>query len=202
MSPSETDITFRGFGLGECVAPIELDFTINDLDLLNNPFSFSPPDATIEGDGRSCDDTHEVAQSAVSGAGPTTEADRNDLNTERSTSGTGNPAIETNADDTSSNPGGFQYCLITLHRGNIRRDMIDIFIDPSIMNCHIMVEMVNERVLQNKAEVQACFKDVLSLFWKEVYDSLMLGEGERVPFIRHDFQRKEWEAIARILLKG
>jgi len=30
----------------------------------------------------------------------------------------------------------------------------------------------------------------------------MLGEGERVPSIRHDFKRKEWEAIARILLKG
>lgn len=30
----------------------------------------------------------------------------------------------------------------------------------------------------------------------------MLGEGELVPSIGHDFQRNEWEAIARVLLKG
>ena len=30
----------------------------------------------------------------------------------------------------------------------------------------------------------------------------MVGETERVPSIRHDFQRPEWEAIGRILVKG
>ena len=70
------------------------------------------------------------------------------------------------------------------------------------MNCHIIVEMLNERGIAEKGKGSGVFKDALSLFWKDVYDSLMLGEGERVPFIRHDFQRKQWEAIARILLKG
>ena len=70
------------------------------------------------------------------------------------------------------------------------------------MNCHVMVQMVNERGTAEQGRGSGVFKDALSLFWKDVYDSLMLGEGERVPFIRHDFQRKEWEAIARILLTG
>ena len=43
---------------------------------------------------------------------------------------------------------------------------------------------------------------MLCLFWKEVYDSLLIGENERVPFIRHDYSRYDWEAIARVLLKG
>ena len=28
------------------------------------------------------------------------------------------------------------------------------------------------------------------------------GKDERIPVIRHDFQSPEWEAIARILVKG
>ena len=30
----------------------------------------------------------------------------------------------------------------------------------------------------------------------------MLGETERVPYIRHDFDRNKWEAVGRILVKG
>ena len=52
-------------------------------------------------------------------------------------------------------------------------------------------------VLRKKAEARVCLR-TQSLFWKDVYDSLMLGEGERVPSIRHHFQRKEWEAIPQI----
>ena len=70
------------------------------------------------------------------------------------------------------------------------------------MNSHIIVEMLNERGITENGRGSGVFKDTLSLFWKDVYDSLMLGEGEHIPSIRHDFQRKEWEAIARILLKG
>ena len=35
-----------------------------------------------------------------------------------------------------------------------------------------------------------------------MYESLFIGENERVPFVRHDYQRDEWEAVARILVKG
>lgn len=80
--------------------------------------------------------------------------------------------------------------------------MLDIFQDPCIMNCHIIVEMLNERGIAEKGKGSGVFKDALSLFWKDIYDSLMLGEGERVPFIRHDFQRHQWKALARILVKG
>ena len=39
-------------------------------------------------------------------------------------------------------------------------------------------------------------------FWQEVYMSCTTGEDERVPSLRHDFQTREWSAIARILAKG
>ena len=45
-------------------------------------------------------------------------------------------------------------------------------------------------------------RDVFSLFLKETYDSLFVGENERVPFVRPDYQREEWLAVGRILVKG
>jgi hypothetical protein len=45
-------------------------------------------------------------------------------------------------------------------------------------------------------------RGALSLFWKEVYGSLLIGENEHVPFIRQSYNRLDWEANARVLLKG
>ena len=46
-------------------------------------------------------------------------------------------------------------------------------------------------------------RDVLSLFWKEMYDSLFIGENERMPpSVRHDYCRDDWKAIARVSVKG
>ena len=30
----------------------------------------------------------------------------------------------------------------------------------------------------------------------------MVGSSEKIPFIRHDLQKKEWEAVARVLVYG
>ena len=35
----------------------------------------------------------------------------------------------------------------------------------------------------------------LSFFWQDAYVSLMLGEDERVPYIRHDMSRNHWQAV-------
>lgn len=46
------------------------------------------------------------------------------------------------------------------------------------------------------------FRDALSAFWQELYDSSTVGEEERVPCLRHDFKQAEWEAVGRIIVKG
>lgn len=150
---------------------------------------------------RSYNNTSEVTESSVPSVSVSTEG------TGSNSSATDDPSFDAenvNATHfgTDNNPTARQSRLITVHRGNVRKDLIAIFQDPSIMNCHIIVEMLNERGITERGRGSGVFKDTLSLFWKDVYDSLMLGEGERVPSMRHDFQRKEWEAIARVLLKG
>ena len=40
-------------------------------------------------------------------------------------------------------------------------------------------------------------RDVYTSFWKEVANSLLIGETERVPYVRHDLFKYEWEAIGK-----
>ena len=46
------------------------------------------------------------------------------------------------------------------------------------------------------------FLDALSASWNSFYGLCTNGKDERVPVIRHDLQVAEWEAIARITVKG
>jgi hypothetical protein len=91
---------------------------------------------------------------------------------------------------------------IKIHRTNVRQDMLKYFSDPTILCKNIVVIMINQRGEEEKGVGIGVTRDVFSMFWLDVCDSLMIGEVERVPSIRHDYQRKEWEAIGRILLNG
>ena len=45
-------------------------------------------------------------------------------------------------------------------------------------------------------------RDIYTAFWKEVSDGMLIGEGEKVTFLKHNIFMQEWKAIAKILLKG
>ena len=45
-------------------------------------------------------------------------------------------------------------------------------------------------------------RDIYSSFWIDVSNSLFTGEKRRAQFVRHDFFKKEWEVIGKILAKG
>lgn len=92
--------------------------------------------------------------------------------------------------------------VIKVHRLNVKRDLIDIFKDESVMADDLEVVVIDFRGRQEIGKGVGVLRDILSLFWKEAYDSLFIGENERVPFVRHDYQREEWAAIGRILVKG
>lgn len=43
---------------------------------------------------------------------------------------------------------------------------------------------------------------MLSNFWRQFFTSLTFGTIEKVPCVRHDHGKKEWESVARILVYG
>ena len=45
-------------------------------------------------------------------------------------------------------------------------------------------------------------REALTSFWQQFCDSLAVGVQEKVPAIRHDHQKLQWEAIARVLVYG
>lgn len=82
-------------------------------------------------------------------------------------------------------------------------DLVQEFSKEDIMVCQIKVVMVDARGNDEMGlDAKGIYRDAISCFWQEFYNTCTLGERERVPALRHDFQLSEWTAIARIIVKG
>ena len=101
-----------------------------------------------------------------------------------------------------SNDGEVPSKVIRVHRLHVRADMLEIFSDPSIFKFSLSAIIINQLGHEEAGRGVGVLREVFSLFWKDFYESHMLGETERVPYIRHDFDRNKWEAVGRILVKG
>ena len=91
---------------------------------------------------------------------------------------------------------------ITVHRSTLRNDVIEIFKDPEIFKYKLVATIMDAQGKLEKGEGRGVFLEVLSQFWQECFTSFMVGRIEKVPFIRQDLQRPEWEVIARVLVYG
>jgi hypothetical protein len=92
--------------------------------------------------------------------------------------------------------------IIKVHRTMIRKDLINIFSDNSIMSKPLVGIIIDARGEEEMGRGTGVMREIFTLFWSEFADSSMIGEEERVPFIRHDYNRETWRAVARILVKG
>lgn len=75
--------------------------------------------------------------------------------------------------------------------------MINAFKDSLIVDSQLGVVINGSRGHYEMGTGIGVVRDAFSLFWKEVHDSFY--SRERVPFIRHDYSRSDWEAIARVV---
>ena len=81
--------------------------------------------------------------------------------------------------------------------------MIKEFCDETIMSADIKIVMIDARGSEEAGEdCRGIFRDAVAIFWQEFYNACTLGERERVPSIRHDYQCKEWVSVAKIFVKG
>ena len=84
--------------------------------------------------------------------------------------------------------------MVRIRQSHIKADIIDVFSDPSVIPGSPIFTVINNYGKAEEGVGSGVTKEVFSLFWKDAYESLMVGELENVPFIRH--------AIRRILVKG
>lgn len=98
---------------------------------------------------------------------------------------------------------------ILVHRSNVLKDIIEEFKDTSILeSTHTFnVVIVNDRGQVDHDQVEAgrgvgVMREVVSLFWQQFFPSLATGANRKIPSIRHDYQKRDWEAIGRFLVFG
>ena len=85
------------------------------------------------------------------------------------------------------------------------KDIISLFKDKAVVDTAFNVVMINSFGKEKDGlDNSGVFLNALSTFWNSFYDACTNGEDERVPWpvIRYDLQVAEWEAIARIIVKG
>ena len=63
------------------------------------------------------------------------------------------------------------------------------------------VKLIGNNGKEEEGKGIGVLQDVLT-FWHQFFNSLTIGVQEKVPAIRHDYQKPEWEAIARIPMYG
>ncbi|CAI5655050.1 unnamed protein product [Oreochromis niloticus] len=92
--------------------------------------------------------------------------------------------------------------ILTVRRGHCLTDLISAFKDSNIISSEVNIKMLLPNGELEQGEGSGVLRDCLTEFWMDFYDSCTLGVEVKVPFIRHDFQCEEWQAIARVFVVG
>lgn len=90
---------------------------------------------------------------------------------------------------------------VCVHRTNLKDDLIAIFKSEASSG------VASFKVIDERGEIEigdgvGVTRDVIATFWHQFFASASVGDKEKVPCIRHDYQKIEWEAIGRILVYG
>lgn len=87
-------------------------------------------------------------------------------------------------------------------RGHCLTDLINAFKDPKMIASEVCIKIRLQNGELEQGEGSGVLRDCLTEFWMDFYDSCTLGVELKVPFIRHDFQQEEWQAVARVFVVG
>ncbi|XP_065116262.2 uncharacterized protein [Paramisgurnus dabryanus] len=91
---------------------------------------------------------------------------------------------------------------LIVRRGQCLTDLISAFKNPDVINTEVHIKMRLPNGDLEEGEGIGVFRDCLTEFWTDFYDSCTLGVDVKVPFIRHDYQYEEWQAVARVFVVG
>nr|XP_020470855.1 uncharacterized protein LOC109968716 [Monopterus albus] len=93
--------------------------------------------------------------------------------------------------------------VVVLHRGQILRELITVFCEQSILEDDIYFKVIlPDGRLEMAVDDGGVLRDVLSEFWNDFYEQCTMGNSFKVPYLRHDFGKQEWESIGRIIKFG
>ena len=91
---------------------------------------------------------------------------------------------------------------VVWRRSFLKDNMIKSFKDKGILKKNVYVTLIGYHGKEEEGKGDCVFRDTLTSFWNQFFIALAVGSQEKIPSIRHDYQKSEWEAISRILLYG
>ena len=78
--------------------------------------------------------------------------------------------------------------------------MIELFKDPDILSSQLKIEIVHVRgKIEDGADI-GVVRDAFFTFFQDFNYSYTVGREEKIPSLRHDLGKDEWQSVARILI--
>ena len=91
---------------------------------------------------------------------------------------------------------------VSVHRSLIKEDLIKLFANPTVLEQQLEWKVIDDHGREEQGVGTGVLRDILATFWQRMFSSLTVGDVVKVPCIRHDHQKTEWEAIGRVLVYG
>ena len=91
---------------------------------------------------------------------------------------------------------------VVWRRALLKDDVISTFKEPRILHKNLDATSIGYNGREEAGQGDGVFRDAIMAFWGQFFNSLAVGAQEKIPAIRHDYKKIEWEAIAHILLYG
>ena len=89
---------------------------------------------------------------------------------------------------------------VSLHRLNIKEEMLVLFQQTDITTFELRIEMFDARGRLEEGVGSGVLKEAFCLFFTEFFLSNTTGREDKVPSIRHDMTRIRWDAVARMIV--
>ena len=95
---------------------------------------------------------------------------------------------------------------VAVHRGHAFYDMKKFFkdntdINPRVDEIQLSLILPNGDI-ERAEDSGGVTRDVITEFWQDFYECCTLGSELKVPTLRHDFEKEDWSAVARMLTFG
>ena len=91
---------------------------------------------------------------------------------------------------------------IAINCNSVLKDMIREFEEPDISKYRLEFVFIDSRGEIEKGRGSGVMREVLSIFWREFSGSLSTGAAEKVPCLRQDYQKPQWQSVARVIVAG
>ena len=89
---------------------------------------------------------------------------------------------------------------VQLNRLQLKKQLIELYADENMLQYHLNVRLIDACGMKEEGSGVGVSKEIYSNFFIELFASCTVGRVDKVPCVRHDMTKIEWDAVARILI--